>query len=53
MQIRQKCPSFTTLLCSCTHMMSILCLASDAVSFGNWFIVFKVLTLNIAMLVVF
>ena len=33
--------------------MIILCLVADTVNSGNWFIVFKVLTLNVAMLTVF
>ena len=31
------------------YMMSILCLSADDVHSGNWFTVFKVLMLNIAM----
>ena len=30
-------------------MMSILCSATDAVGLGNWFTLFKVLTLNVAI----
>ena len=30
-------------LCSCMHMMSIFCLADDALSSGHWFIMFDVL----------
>ena len=33
--------------------MSILCSAADAVSSDNWFTLFKVLTLNVAMWIVF
>ena len=32
------------------HMMSILCSTADDVSSGKWFTVFKVLTVNVAML---
>ena len=35
------------------YMMFILCLAADAVPSGNWFTVFKVLTLNVAKLTMF
>ena len=34
-------------------MMSISCLADDAVLSGSWFIQFKVLMLNIAMSTIF
>ena len=33
-------------LCSCMHIMSILCSTADAVSSDSWPILFKVLTLN-------
>ena len=33
-------------LCSCMHIMSILCSTADAVSSGSWPILFKVLTLR-------
>ena len=39
-------------LCSCMHIMSILCSAADAVSSGSWPILFKVLTLNVAICIV-
>ena len=39
-------------LCSCMHIMSILCSTADAVSSGSWFILFKVLTLNVAICIV-
>ena len=35
-------------LCSCTQIMSIFFSSADAVSSGSWFIVFSVLTLNVA-----
>ena len=35
------------------HVMSILGSTADAVSLGSWFIVFKVLTLKVAMLTIF
>ena len=34
------------------HIMSIFCLAADAVSSGSWFIVFNVLKSKAAMLTV-
>ena len=36
-------------LCSCIHIMSILCSMTDAVSSCRWPILFKVLTLNVAI----
>ena len=39
-------------LCSWMHIMSILCSRADAVSSGCWPIVFKVLTLNVAICIV-
>ena len=39
-------------LCSCMHIMSILCSTADAVSFGSWPILFKVLTLNVTICIV-
>ena len=39
-------------LCSCMHIMSILCSTADAVSSGSWPILFKVLTLNVAICIV-
>ena len=38
--------------CSCMHIMSILCSTADAVSSGSWPILFKVLTLNVAICIV-
>ena len=35
-------------LCSCMHIMFILCSKADAVSSGSWPILFKVLMLNVA-----
>ena len=35
--------------CSCMIIMSILCSTADAVSSGSWPILFKVLTLNVAI----
>ena len=35
------------------HMMSIFCLATDGVSSGCWFIVFKVLALKVTLLTMF
>ena len=40
-------------LCPCMHTMSMLSSAADVVSSFNWPILFKVLTLNVAMLTVF
>ena len=39
-------------LCSCMHIISILCSTADAVSSGSWPILFKVLTLNVAICIV-
>ena len=39
-------------LCSCMHIMSVLCSAADAVSSGRCPILFKVLTLNVAICIV-
>ena len=39
-------------LCSCIHIMSILCSTADAVSSASWSILFKVLTLNVAICIV-
>ena len=39
-------------LCSCMHIMSILCSTADAVNSGSWPILFKVLTLNVAICIV-
>ena len=39
-------------LCSCMHIMSILCSTADVVSSGSWPILFKVLTLNVAICIV-
>ena len=39
-------------LCSCMHIMSILCSTADAVSSGSWSILFKVITLNVAICIV-
>ena len=39
-------------LCSCMHIMSILCFTADAVSSGSWPILFKVLMLNVAICIV-
>ena len=39
-------------LCSCMHNMSILCSTADAVSSGSWPILFKILTLNVAICIV-
>ena len=39
-------------LCSCMHIMSILCSTADAVSSGSWPVLFKVLTLNVAICIV-
>ena len=36
-------------LCSCMHIMSILCSTADAISSGSCPILFKVLTLNVAI----
>ena len=36
-------------LCSCMHMMSILCSTADAISSRSFPIIFKVLTLNVAI----
>ena len=39
-------------LCSCMQIMSILCSTSDAISSGSWPILFRVLTLNVAICIV-
>ena len=39
-------------LCSCMHIMSMLCSTADAVSSGSWPILFKVLTMNVAICIV-
>ena len=39
-------------LCSCMQIMSILCSTADAVSSGSWPILFRVLTLNVAIWIV-
>ena len=39
-------------LCSCMHIMSVLCSTADAVSSGSLPILFKVQTLNVAMCIV-
>ena len=39
-------------LCSCMHIMSILCSTADTVSSGSWPILFKVLTLNVTICIV-
>ena len=36
-------------LCSCMHIMSILCSSADAISSGSCPILFRVLTLNVAI----
>ena len=38
--------------CSCMQIMSILCSTADAVSSGSWPILFRVLTLNVAICIV-
>ena len=43
---------FCMYLCSCMHIMSILCSMADAVSSGSWPILFKVLTLTVAICIV-
>ena len=59
---QHECPSIISIMvfsssllwlyiCSCTHMMSIVYLAADAVSSGNWFIVSNVLILKIVVYV--
>ena len=39
-------------LCSCMQIMSILCSSADAISSGSWPILFRVLTLNVAICIV-
>ena len=39
-------------LCSCMHIMSVLCSTADTVSSGSWPILFRVLTLNVAICIV-
>ena len=39
-------------LCSCMHIMSLLWSIAEAVSSGSWPILFKVLTLNVAICIV-
>ena len=41
--------SMCVYLCSCMHIMSILCSSADAISSGSCPILFKVLTLNVAI----
>ena len=38
--------------CSCMQIMSILCSMADAISSGSWPILFRVLTLNVAICIV-
>ena len=38
--------------CSCMQIMSILCSTADAVSSGSWPILFRVLTLNVAICII-
>ena len=38
--------------CSCMQIMSILCSTADAISSGSWPILFRVLTLNVAICIV-
>ena len=38
--------------CSCMQIMSILCYTADAISSGSWPILFRVLTLNVAICIV-
>ena len=44
--------SLCVYLCSYMHIMSILCSTADAVSSTSWPILFKVLTLNVAICIV-
>ena len=44
--------SLCVYLCSCMHIMSMSCSTADAVSSGSWPILFKVLTLNVAICIV-
>ena len=44
--------SLCVYLCSCMHIMSILCSTADAVSSGSWPILFKVQTLNVTICIV-
>ena len=44
--------SLCVCLCSCMHIMSILCFRADAVSSGSLPILFKFLTLNVAICIV-
>ena len=44
--------SLCVYLCSCMHIMSILCSTADAVSSGSWPILFKILTSNVAICIV-
>ena len=52
-----KCPPIASIavfyfyfaLCSCMHTMSRLCSAADTVSSASWPILFKVLTLSVAI----
>ena len=39
-------------LCSCIHIMSIICFTADAVSSGSWPNLFKFLTLNVVICIV-
>ena len=41
--------SMCVYLCSCMHIISILCSSADAISSGSCPILFKVLTLNVAI----
>ena len=45
-------PSVCVYRCSCMQIMSILCSTSNAVSSGRWPILFRVLTLNVAICIV-
>ena len=42
-------PSVCVYLCSCMHIMSMIYSTADGVSSGSWPILFKVLTLNVAI----
>ena len=44
--------SLCVYLCSCMHIMSILCSTADAFSSGSWPVLFKVLALNVAICIV-
>ena len=45
----RRSSSVCVYLCSCMHIMSILCSSADAISSGSCPILFKVLTLNVAI----